>query len=125
MPSIIKDWLSRRLLGRETELPQPKFTYKAPARPLAEPFHAVSIKPGLKCCEAARQFGQHRFLSAKAPRLPLPGCDVSQCACRYTHFSDRRAGIDRRAGYDPAWPQRINFPNRRRAGGRRASDSPA
>lgn len=124
MPSIIREWLSRKVLGRGTEEPQPRIQYKAPSRAAVEPYHAVSIKPGLKCCEAARQFGQHRFLSKKAPRLPLPGCEAAECTCRYTHFADRRTGVDRRAGWDHARQLQIGFPNRRRSGGRRESDSP-
>lgn len=123
MPSIIKEWLSRKLLGGDTEEPRPRIQYKAPEKPVVEPYHAVSIKPGLKCCEAARQFGQHRFLSKKAPRLPLPGCDSAECTCRYTHFADRRTGVDRRAGWDYARQLQIGFPNRRRTGGRRQTDS--
>lgn len=123
MPSIIKDWLVKRLLGGEQKLPQPRPQFKAPARPAAEPYHAVSIKPGQQCCEAARQFGNHRFLSTKAPRLPLPGCDLAQCTCRYSHFADRRSGHDRREVYDFNRQLQLAFPNRRRRGGRRATDS--
>jgi hypothetical protein len=124
MPSIIREWLSRVLPRDDREAPPSRPQYKAPARPATEPFHAVSIKPGQKCCEAARQFGQHRFLSSKAPRLPLPGCSAVECTCRYTHFSDRRAGFDRRAGIDVTRQLQMGIANRRRSGGRRASDSP-
>lgn len=125
MPSIIKDWLSRKFVAREAPpaRPQYKAQYRAPAKPAAEPYHAVSIKPGLRCCEAARQFGQHRFLSKKAPRLPLPGCDAAECTCRYTHFSDRRSGLDRRSVLDMERQRQLGFPNRRRRGGRRENDT--
>jgi hypothetical protein len=126
MPSIIKTWLSQKLLAREPRpqaSPPYKPQYKAPAKPAAEPYHAVAIKPGQQCCEAARQFGQHRFLSSKAPRLPLPGCEAVECTCRYTHFSDRRTGLDRREALDMERQRQLGFPNRRRPGGRRATDS--
>jgi hypothetical protein len=37
-----------------------------------------------------------RYLSAEAPKLPLPACDVRSCHCRFVHFEDRRDGDDRR-----------------------------
>jgi hypothetical protein len=127
MPSIIKDWLTQKLLARDASRPRAKVPYKpqyrAPAKPAAEPYHAVAIKPGQQSCEAARQFGQHRFLSNKAPRLPLPGCEATECTCRYTHFADRRTGLDRRAVLDVERQRQLGFPNRRRRGGRRAGDA--
>lgn len=123
-PSITREWLSRVLPRDELDAPRPRPQYKAPARPAVEPFHAVSIKPGRKCCEAAGQFGQHRFLSAKAPRLPLPGCNAAECTCCYTHFSYCRVGYDRRAGIDATRQLRMGIANRHRSGGLRQSDSP-
>jgi hypothetical protein len=123
MPSIIKEWLTRKLRGADEPAPRPAVQFNPASRPVSEPYHAVSIKPGLKCCQAARQFGNHRFLSAKAPRLPLPGCDSAQCTCRYTHFADRRTGLDRREPVDYSRPVQLAFPNRRRRGGRRATDA--
>ncbi|EXI90929.1 MAG: hypothetical protein AW11_00270 [Candidatus Accumulibacter regalis] len=55
-----------------------------------QPFHAVSIRRGKKACAAVRQIGGQRFLASDAPRLPLRGCDVDPCQCRYAHFDDRR-----------------------------------
>jgi len=67
------------------------------ARP-ATAWHAVSILAGSAACEGARDCGSRRFLSADAPRLPLPGCGRA-CECRYRHHPDRRGaprrGIDR------------------------------
>ena len=63
-------------------------------------FRAVSIRPGDGSCEAARQFGNMRFLCTKAPRLPVPECTAAVCNCRYVHYSDRRSGLDRRRTYD-------------------------
>jgi hypothetical protein len=84
------------------------------------PFHAVSIRPGLVCCQASKQFGNMRFLARKAPRLPLPECDSPSCTCLYTHFSDRRSGSDRRVILaDPTSP---DSRSRRMNRGRRATD---
>ncbi len=118
MPTRIKAWLSQMLQG---EAPAPPA--RPTARPAPEPYHAVGIQPGPQCCEAARQFGKMRFLSAKAPRLPLPDCDVAACTCRYNHFSDRRSGLDRRAVYDYERERGLGFPNRRQTHGRRSTDA--
>ncbi len=115
-----KAWLSQKLAREQPEPPR----YQAPAKagPAAEPYHAVSIRPGENCCEAAKQFGQMRFLSAKAPRLPLPDCQAAQCTCRYAHYSDRRSGTDRRSGYDWNRARQFNDVNRRKNYGRRSTD---
>lgn len=62
-------------------------------------FHAVSLKPGSNACEEARAVEGKRYLANSAPRLPLPGCDVAACRCRFMHHSDRRGGDDRRSPY--------------------------
>jgi hypothetical protein len=62
----------------------------APAR-RGSPWHAVSIVTKNPSCEAARALRAKRFLSASAPRLPLPECTVrNYCACAYRHHEDRR-----------------------------------
>ena len=66
---------------------------------LKHDFHAVSIRPGVFACAAARELEGQRFLSGTAPRIPLPGCDASDCTCRFAHHADRRAGEDRRSLY--------------------------
>ena len=66
---------------------------------LKHDFHAVSIRPGVFACQAARDLEGQRFLSGAAPRIPLPGCDASDCTCRFSHHADRRAGEDRRSLY--------------------------
>jgi len=109
-------WLAD-LTDREESTRHPPAVFR---REPASPFHAVSIKPGLVCCQAAKQFGKMRFLARKAPRLPLPGCDSPSCTCLYTHFSDRRSGSERRAMLaDPTSP---DSRNRRMNRGRRATD---
>jgi hypothetical protein len=93
---------------------------RTPATPLARGktaggtsmFHAVSLRPGLEACEAAKKLKGERFLSKNAPSLPLSTCEAADCQCWYEHFADRRmddrrahrrtnyAGRERRAGND-------------------------
>ena len=73
----------------------------APDRTGSE-FHAVSLKVTGKACDAARAMTGRRFLSAAAPKLPLPDCDVLECNCRFVHHKDRRSGKDRRSPFSPA-----------------------
>ena len=60
-------------------------------------FHAVSIKFPPRACDAARELDGKRFLSSDAPHIPLPNCDIVDCQCRFVHFKDRRARVDRRS----------------------------
>lgn len=56
------------------------------------PWHGVSIVAKAVKCEAAHALRGKRFLSAAAPRLPLPNCTMEHsCACAYKHHADRRA----------------------------------
>ena len=83
-------------------------------------WHAVSIVVRSTACAAAQVCKGKRFLSAQAPRLPLPGCDAAQCGCKYRHHEDRRDG-PRRELETPAERLRSG-PNRRSSRGRRATD---
>ena len=65
-------------------------------------YHAVSIKLSGHTCKAAEEMTGRRFLSTAAPKLPLPGCDVLDCNCRFVHHKDRRAGKDRRSPFGPS-----------------------
>jgi hypothetical protein len=91
-------------------------------RPSAR-WRAVRIAPGLICCAAVREHDEQVFLSSESPVLPIDGCDVADCRCRYIHLEDRRAGGDRRAhlgelgGFLP-----FNQADRRRVRGRRSAD---
>jgi hypothetical protein len=55
------------------------------------PYHCVAVEHGWHACNTAQRLGETRFLSKEAPPLPLPGCSLRPCQCRYKHFDDRRA----------------------------------
>jgi hypothetical protein len=61
-------------------------------------YHCVEVRTGTPACEAAKQFGSTRFLSAQAPILPVSGCTLPICKCSYIHHNDRRED-DRRNPY--------------------------
>jgi hypothetical protein len=88
---------SRAPIKRDVEKP----SLSATARPRPD-FHAVSIRPGPFACRAARELEGQRFLSDSAPRIPLAGCDASDCTCHFAHHADRRAGDERRTPYPPS-----------------------
>ena len=85
-------------------------------------YHAVSVVCGPNACAAARQLGNARVLSPEAPRLPLANCDCpGECQCTYRHHDDRRAGPRRaKERGELAGPWAVT--ERRRWGGRRATD---
>jgi hypothetical protein len=56
-------------------------------------WHAVSVVAPENCCEAAKACAGKLFLTAEAPRLPLQGCTMEYCDCRYRHFKDRRTQL--------------------------------
>ena len=53
-------------------------------------FHSVEVRRGDSACEAVRQLEGVRYLSDKAPLLPVPGCSAQKCTCQYVHYDDRR-----------------------------------
>ncbi len=120
MPFEFKAWLSGKL-GRDE--PAPVRVLPAARKPVSEPYHAVSIKPGQQSCEGAKQFAGIRFLSAKVPRLPLPDCQAPVCTCRYSHFADRRSVDDRRGLMNWHKPRVDNVERRQGRQGRRATDA--
>lgn len=88
-----------------------------------EPWHAVRLVPGPRSCATVEALRSQRFLSAEAPRLPLPGCALrATCACVYRHYADRRAG-PRRAVERGFVPARTDDERRQRAD-RRADEAP-
>jgi hypothetical protein len=119
MESRFRQWLSGVLDRLERAPPKPRVMLHR-VEP-ESPYHAVSIRPGLVSCEASQQFGNRRFLSKKAPRLPLPECTCPNCECSYTHYDDRRQGIDRRK--EIATQPAAAIVERRLNHGRRATDA--
>ena len=51
------------------------------------PYRAITIDGN---CPAVTALQGQRFLTADAPRLPLPDCDQGNCQCTYVHHEDRR-----------------------------------
>ena len=88
---------SRAPIKRDVEKPSLSGTAR-----LKPEFHAVSIRPGPFACRVARELEGQRFLSDSAPRIPLAGCDASDCSCRFAHHPDRRTGDERRTPYPPS-----------------------
>jgi hypothetical protein len=112
----LSGWLLRKKIGAQI---------RTSGRPVqhhhvGNPFHAVSIDTGLKCCAEARAIDERRFLAASAPRLPLPGCTMAKCQCRYQHHKDRRNRRDRRVL--PHNPHAHKMSDRRSSEGRRLTD---
>ena len=106
----IKDLLeaARRRLGMSAGVPAELRQAPREHIRLSNPWHSVSIIPGPKRCEAVSKMLGERYLSAKAPLLPLKDCTEPNCSCRYKHHDDRRvegAALDRK-GVPPASPKR-------------------
>ena len=92
MPFNISNWLMRAKIDahvRRSGKPMEQ-------RRVVNPYHAVGIASSLGCCKAATELKGGRFLSASAPKIPLPACDAKSCTCRFVHYDDRRSDIDRR-----------------------------
>ena len=65
--------------------------------PQAEKSYAcVSVQPGLQACKAAWLMIGERFLVSEAPELPIEGCDMETCECRFNQHDDRREPGERR-----------------------------
>ena len=118
MAFSLSSWLFRSRVHAEVQLSG----RPVQAHRVVNPFHAVSIVPGPKCCEEARKLEGIRFLSQEAPKLPLAGCICTACACRYAHHDDRRQGSDRRRRdvWSPAVAVQAN--EQRRSKARRFTD---
>ena len=95
------------------------------AKSASQPFHAVSIAPGMRACEAAYRMQEERFLSKEAPPLPLPGCDRSKCTCSYQHHADRRDAPRRDEDLGLRGHGMTPDGDRRKRGDRRVADKPS
>jgi hypothetical protein len=113
----LDNWFLRRKIDAEARTPGRAVEH----RRIGNPYHAVSIEPGPRACEAVRKLEGERFLSTSAPMLPLGDCGSSNCECRYAHHSDRRgAQRDRRVNF--ANPHGHRITDRRAGCGRRIND---
>jgi hypothetical protein len=59
-------------------------------------YRCVVIKAGLMQCKAVDKYKSKRLLTSEAPVLPVPGCDSTECKCKFVRYEDRRRD-DRRA----------------------------
>jgi hypothetical protein len=113
----LSSWFLRRRIDAEVRTSGRPVEH----RRIGNPYHAVSIEPGTRACEAARAASAKRFLSTAAPMLPLRECaHPSACQCRYAHYQDRRSQPDRRVNF--ANPHAHKMSDRRTGGGRRIND---
>lgn len=118
MAFSLSSWLFRKRVQAEVQWSG----RDVQAHRVVNPYHAVSIAPGIGCCQAAQSLTGMRFLSAEAPQTPLPGCTAKSCTCRYVHHEDRRSMANRRNR--DVWNKNSGFVerDRRRNPGRRATD---
>jgi hypothetical protein len=113
----LSSWFLRRKIDAEVRLSGRPVEH----RRIGNPYHAVSIDTGMRCCAEARAQEGRRYLSSAAPNLPLKGCTSASCQCRYVHHEDRRSSLrDRRVNI--ANPRAHSMTNRRAGGGRRIND---
>lgn len=90
-------WLIRKRRDGSAEVASPQVR----PRTASTEFHAVSIKYEGRACDAAKNMSGRRFLATAAPKLPLAGCDMLECSCRFAHHDDRRSHKDRRSPFGP------------------------
>jgi hypothetical protein len=91
---------------------------------ITNPYHSVTINaPRDNACRAALDCAGQRFLATQAPALPLAGCDIARCTCRYVHHDDRRAD-GRRASDGVTGIYRNWFEEERRDSSGRREDDP-
>ena len=62
-------------------------------------FRGATLFPQPGACEAAQQLRGRTFEGAQIPRVPVPGCDRTQCDCQMHEVVGRRRG-PRRANAD-------------------------
>jgi len=92
-------------------------------KPSGPRWNAVSVVTASGGCEAARALKGQRFLSADAPRLPLPACaSPMACQCVYRKYADRRAGPRREAEKTGLQRAAAQGQERRRKRGRRSTE---
>lgn len=112
----LSSWLLQRRISAQVRLSGRPMEY----RRVGNPYHAVTIEPGVDACAAAREVDGRRFLADSAPMLPLRNCSNASCRCHYRHYDDRRSHQDRRVL--PYNPHAHKMGERRSGTGRRMSD---
>ena len=86
------------LIFRQPAQKKPTAGARSASTAPSSPYSSVSLMLPSNCCSAAQAFAGARFLKNEAPRLPLAGCTITQCKCRYKRHEDRREeDEDRRA----------------------------
>ena len=112
----LSDWLLRKKISAQVLTSGRAVEHHR----VGNPFHAVSVEPGMRSCAQARAIEERRFLATAAPKLPLAGCTMATCQCRYVHYKDRRSHRDRRVLLHNPHAHKMN--DRRTSGGRRMTD---
>lgn len=69
---------------------------------------AIQVPANAHACWAVARIGNRRFLARQAPKLPLPGCDCTQCHCYYENFDDRRQYQRRSSSASAVLPSHIS-----------------
>jgi hypothetical protein len=102
---------------------QRKRVEPSPRRKPAHHYRAVAVRHSLLSCQAVNRLDGKRFLATEAPSLPVKGCDVWPCRCRYEYLADRRQeerrslyGIQRNLAPHAAPQDRRQLDRRRSAG---------
>jgi hypothetical protein len=118
LPPKRSSFLSRLLDGFGSK----KVTAKEEVPAAVRRFQAIAIYHGVRACDLARKFSEHRFLTRDAPPLPLAGCTMgSTCECKYLKYKDRRS--NQRRLVDFGAPARMfTGEERRKKNGRRTTD---
>jgi len=84
-------WQASKNTKQKPQLASKKSSKASNAKP--RPTHrCVVIEPGLTPCKAIQAYAGQKILMDKAPTLPVQGCDVKRCECRFLRYDDRRMG---------------------------------
>lgn len=76
-----------------------KTTAKTPFNATTTQYKCVVIEPGLVACKQAEAMKDKKILRNDAPVLPLAGCHLGQCDCKFIRYDDRRTDERRGESY--------------------------
>lgn len=84
-------WYAKRKAATRTGVKHKK-TAKTSATKFtpARQYKCVVIKAGLIACKQAEAMRDQRLLRDEAPVLPLAGCHIGECECKFLRYDDRR-----------------------------------